>query len=508
MAKQMLDAGKRPAKKTQTTAEDGRKQPQATDLEEAILGALMLEKDAFNAVSDMLTPDSFYLKTNGLIFEAIRSLARDTKPIDILTVVQQLKKDGTLEEVGGAAHIAQLSQKVVSSAHLDYHARIISQKHLARELISYSSNVINKAFDETNDVDDLMQEAEANLFEITQRNIKRDVSHIDPIIMESMGQILDRYQNQDKMSGVQCGFDALDKITQGWQKGDLVIIAARPSMGKTAFVLSMVKNMAVNFKTPVAIFSLEMPNIQLVNRLIMNVTQLEGEKIRSGRLAPHEIEQLDIMINKLYGAPIYIDDTASLSVFELRSKARRLVREHHVECILIDYLQLMNASGMMNFSSSRENEVSTISRNLKSLAKELNIPIIALSQLNRKVEDRTGTGKDGPTVRLPQLSDLRESGAIEQDADIVCFIHRPEYYKIFEDEHQNDLRGKAQIIVAKHRNGKTGDVFLEFVDKFARFQNLNENRLLEEEDLRSRVNSLKDEMPPERNRTTASGMPF
>jgi replicative DNA helicase len=509
MAKQESDKNKRQAKKLSTaTVEDGRKQPQATELEEAILGALMLEKDAFNAVSDTLTPESFYLETNGLIFEAIRSLARDSKPIDILTVVQQLKTDGTLEEVGGAAHIAQLSQKVISSAHLDYHTRIVLQKHLARELISYSSNVINKAFDETNDVDELMQEAEANLFEITQKNIKREVMHIDPIIGESMKQILDRYQNQDKMSGVQCGFTDLDKITQGWQKGDLVIIAARPSMGKTAFVLSMIKNMAVNYKTPVAIFSLEMPNIQLVNRLIMNVTQLEGEKIRSGRLAPHEIEQLDIMINELYGAPIYIDDTASLSVFELRSKARRLVREHNIQCIFIDYLQLMNASGMMKFSSSRENEVSMISRNLKALAKELNIPIVALSQLNRKVEDRTGTGKEGPTVRLPQLSDLRESGAIEQDADIVCFIHRPEYYKIFEDEYQHDLRGKAQIIVAKHRNGKTGDVLLEFVDKFARFQNLNENKLLEDEDLQSRVNSLKDEMPPETYSHKSNKSPF
>ncbi|MDR0686971.1 MAG: replicative DNA helicase [Dysgonamonadaceae bacterium] len=509
MAKQEVDKHKKQTKKQPPIiVEDGRKQPQATELEDAIIGALMLEKDAFNAVSDTLAPESFYSQTNGLIFEAIRQLARDSKPIDILTVVQQLKTDGTLETIGGAAHIAQLSQKVVSSAHLDYHTRIVLQKHLARELISYSSNVINKAFDETNDVDELMQEAEASLFEITQKNIKRDVMHIDPIIGESMKQILDRYQNQDKMSGVPCGFTDLDKITQGWQKGDLIIIAARPSMGKTAFVLSMIKNMAVNFKTPVAIFSLEMPNIQLVNRLIMNVTQLEGEKIRSGRLAPHELEQLDIMINELYGAPIYVDDTASLSVFELRSKARRLVREHNIQAIFIDYLQLMNASGMIKFTSSRENEVSMISRNLKALAKELNIPIIALSQLNRKVEDRTGTGKEGPTVRLPQLSDLRESGAIEQDADIVCFIHRPEYYKIFEDEHQHDLRGKAQIIVAKHRNGRTGDVFLEFVDKFARFQNLNENKFLEEEDLRSRVNSLKDEMPPEKYSSKGNTTPF
>ena len=264
------------------------------------------------------------------------------------------------------------------------------------------------------------------------------------------------------------GFTYLDKITSGWQNSDLVIIAARPAMGKTAFVLSMAKNMALNFNIPVAMFSLEMSNVQLVNRLIVNVCELSGEKIKSGRLEKYEWEQLEYKIKDLYGAPIYVDDTPSLSIFELRTKARRLVREHGIQCIFIDYLQLMNASGM-NFGS-REQEVSTISRSLKGLAKELKIPIIALSQLNRGVESRQGI--EG---KRPQLADLRESGAIEQDADMVCFIHRPEYYKIFEDEKGNDLRGLAEIIIAKHRNGATGDVRLRFKSEFAKFMNLDED---------------------------------
>jgi replicative DNA helicase len=259
-------------------------------------------------------------------------------------------------------------------------------------------------------------------------------------------------------------------MTSGWQKSDLVIIAARPAMGKTAFVLSMAKNMAVNYKKPVAVFSLEMSNVQLVNRLIINVCEIEGEKIRNGQLLEHEWHQLDYKIKDLYDAPLYIDDTPSLSIFEFRTKARRLVREHHVEIIIIDYLQLMNASG--STFGSREQEVSMISRSLKGLAKELNIPIIALSQLNRGVENRSGSGADS---KRPQLADLRESGAIEQDADMVCFIHRPEYYKILEDTQGNSLVGMAEIIIAKHRNGSVGDVRLRFKAQFAKFCNPDED---------------------------------
>jgi replicative DNA helicase len=500
MAKQEYDKSKTQRKKTQKPEEiEWRKQPQAPELEEAVLGALMLEKDALSIIGDTLKPESFYVPANALIFQAIQNLAKHSKPIDVMTVIEQLKHDGTLEEAGGVSFIARLSQKVVSTAHLDYHARIVAQKHLARELISFSSNLANMAFDETNDVDDLMQEAEESLFKITQQNIKKDVTHIYPVLSDAIQKIREASNRPDGTSGLETGFKKLDKITQGWQNGDLIIIAARPAMGKTAFVLSMVKNMAIKYNTPVAVFSLEMPNIQLGNRLIVNVTEITGDKIRSGRLAQHEWHQLDSKITDLYDAPIYVDDTASLSVFELRSKARRLVKEHGVKCIFIDYLQLMNASGMMSYNSSRENEVSTISRNLKGLAKELDIPIIALSQLNRRVEDRTGSGKDGsPSVRLPQLSDLRESGAIEQDADIVCFIHRPEKYGILEDEHTNDLRGKAIIIIAKHRNGQTGEFTLDFVGEFARFQNEDEKQL--EEIYEARVSSLANEMPEEKSR--------
>jgi replicative DNA helicase len=479
-------------KKAVSTEETGRLQPQARELEEAVLGALMLEKDAYSIVSEILSPECFYDKTHELIFTAIQNLAIQEKPIDILTVVDQLRKSGTLETVGGTSYIAQLSQKVVSSAHIDYHARIIAQKYLARELITFSSEVAGKAFDETNDVDDLMQEAEGKLFEISQRNVKKDVVHINPIINEAFNLMREASKRTDGLSGLQSGFKDLDKITSGWQNSDLIIIAARPSMGKTALVLSMAKNMAVNYNTSIAVFSLEMSNVQLVNRLIVNVSELSGEKIKTGQLAEYEWHQLDSRVSKLYDAPIFVDDTPSLSVFELRTKARRLVKEHKVKCIIIDYLQLMNASGMS--FGSREQEVSIISRSLKGLAKELNIPVIALSQLNRSLENRTS--REGFDAKRPQLSDLRESGAIEQDADIVCFIHRPEYYRIFQDDQGNDLTGKAEIIIAKHRNGSTGDVLLEFKKEFARFQNLDENRIIT--DYQSRVSGQADVMPEER----------
>ncbi|MDF9829524.1 replicative DNA helicase [Parabacteroides sp. PF5-6] len=467
MAERAKNTG-RSKQKTVIVPDMGRLQPQAPELEEAVLGALMLEKDAYSIVSELLKPECFYLKSHELIYAAIVDLAVSQRPVDMLTVTEQLKRRGDLEQVGGAFYISQLTSKVASTAHIEYHARIIAQKYLARELIAFSSQVQNQAFDDTVDVDDLMQEAEGKLFEISQRNVKKDVTQINPVIGEALEMLQKAYNQKEGLSGVRTGFEGLDKITSGWQKSDLIIIAARPAMGKTAFVLSMAKNMAVQFNTPVALFSLEMSNVQLVNRLIVNVCELPGEKIKSGRLEEHEWQQLDFKLKELYDAPIYVDDTPSLSVFELRTKARRLVREHGISCIIIDYLQLMNASGM-NFGS-REQEVSMISRSLKGLAKELNIPIIALSQLNRGVENRQGN--EG---KRPQLADLRESGAIEQDADMVCFIHRPEYYKILEDERGNSLKGIAEIIIAKHRNGATGDVRLKFRNEYAKFTNVDED---------------------------------
>lgn len=464
----------------------GRRPPEARELEEAILGALMLEKDAYSIISDILRPQSFYEYSHQLIFLAIQNLAITQKPVDMLTVQEQLKKQGNLEEAGGAYYIAQLTGKVASTAHLEFHARIVAQKYMARELIHFTSLIQGKAFDETMDVDDLMQEAEASLFEISQQNMKKDVIQINPIIDEAIHLINIAAQRDDGLSGLASGFHELDKITSGWQKSDLIIIAARPAMGKTALVLSMAKNIAVNYKKPIGIFSLEMSNVQLVKRLIMNICEIEGEKIKNGQLAKYEWEQLDKKIHDLYDSPMYIDDTPSLSIFEFRTKARRLVREEKVELIIIDYLQLMNAGG--SGFGNREQEVSTISRSLKGLAKELNIPIIALSQLNRAVESRISA--NAADSKRPQLSDLRESGALEQDADLVCFIHRPEYYKIYTDTEGKPLAGIAEIIVAKHRNGAVGDIRLKFKKPFAKFVNEDEDNMPGQEGqiLSSRIN--------------------
>lgn len=441
----------------------GHLQPQAVELEKAVLGALLIEKDAYYQVSEILKPESFYDKRHQTIYETIRRLNLEEKPVDVLTVTEELAASKKLEDIGGPYYIAELSSLVSSSAHIEYHARVVAQKALARELITYTSGIETKAFDPSTDIDVLMQEAEGQLFNLSQSNVKKEYTQIDPVIKEAYDMLQKAAARTDGMSGIPSGFHALDKMTSGWQNSDLVILAARPAMGKTAFALSMAKNMAIDQKIPVAMFSLEMSNVQLVNRIIVNVCEVTGEKLKSGRLEKDDWTRLDSEITKLHGAPLYVDDTPSLSVFELRTKARRLVREHGVRILMIDYLQLMNASGM-NFGS-RQEEVSTISRSLKGLAKELNIPILALSQLNRGVENREGDDK------RPQLSDLRESGAIEQDADMVLFIHRPEYYKIYTDGNGRDLRGMAEIIIAKHRNGAVGDVRLRFRGEFARFQN-------------------------------------
>lgn len=444
---------------------NGKLPPHDKELEEAVLGAVMLEKDAYMNVCDLLTPESFYDPRNQKIFEAISTLGLNQRPIDMMTVTEQLRQNGTLADVGGAAHISELTAQVYSAAHVEFHAKIVAQKALARRLIEFASSVEGKAFDEANDVDDLLQEAEGQLFNISQTQLKRDVTQIDPVLNLALEQIQTAANTQTGLSGLKTGYTGLDKMTSGWQSSDLIIIAARPAMGKTAFVLSMAKNMAVDYQIPIAIFTLEMANVQLVKRLISNVADLEGEKIKSGQLSEDEWDRLNTRLRSVFNAPLYLDETPGLSITELRTKARRLVRERGVKMIMIDYLQLMNATGMK--LGSREQEVSTISRSLKALAKELNIPVIALSQLNRSTETRED--------KRPVLSDLRESGAIEQDADIVCFIHRPEYYtKSGEDAAGNDIRGLAELIIAKHRSGAVGDVKLRFVSKFARFENWDE----------------------------------
>lgn len=488
--------------KPQAPAEDpfGHIQPQALDFEEAVLGALMVESESYSMVCELLKPESFYDHRHQLIYKAIATLNYEEKPVDIMTVTEQLRHTGELEEAGGPFYITQLSGKVASSAHIEYHARIIAQKYLARELITFTSKIQTRAFDETQDVEDLMQDAEGDLFKISQQNLKKDYTQIDPVINEAYNMLENAAKHGDGLTGLSSGFTKLDAITSGWQKSDLIILAARPAMGKTAFALSMAKNMAVDGvpdidaegnpirrQVHVAFFSLEMSNVQLVNRLISNVCSIPGNKIKNGQLESYEWQQLDTQIKRLYNAPLYVDDTPSLSIFELRTKARRLVREHGVELIMVDYLQLMNASGIS--VGSRQEEVSTISRSLKGLAKELNIPIIALSQLNRGVENR-----EGIEGKRPQLSDLRESGAIEQDADIVAFIHRPEYYKIYENENHQDMHGMAEIILAKHRNGAVGTVTLRFRGEYVRFQNPEDESLdninMQGHELVSRMNKV------------------
>lgn len=442
----------------------GHLQPQATDIERAVLGALMVDKDAFSVVSEMIRPETFYDPRHQKIFSAICALNFNERPVDVMTVIEQLKHDGAFDEVGGMSYILDLSNDVASSAHVEYHARIIAQKFLARQLISFASKIETKAFDETVDVDELMQETEGALFELSQKNMKQDYTQIDPIIKQAEAIITKAASSSGGITGVPSGYTRLDEITSGWQESDLVIIAGRPAMGKTSFALSIAKNVAVDYRVPTAFFSLEMNNVQLVNRLISNVCEIPGSKLLSGQLNKDDWDRFDKRLRKLIGAPLYVDDTPALSIFEFRTKARRLVREKGVKLIMIDYLQLMNASGIR--FGNRQEEISTISRSLKGIAKELNIPILALSQVSRKVEER-----EGAEGKRPLLSDLRESGAIEQDADMVLFVHRPEYYHIYSDEKGNDLHGKAQIIIAKHRKGATDDVLLSFRGEYTRFSN-------------------------------------
>ncbi|MGJ8666622.1 MAG: replicative DNA helicase [Patiriisocius sp.] len=445
--------------------EKGKIPPQAIDLEEVVLGAMMIDKKGVDEVIDILNPDVFYKEAHQHIFEAIHTLFVNSEPVDLLTVSAQLKRSQTLEKAGGEFYLIQLTQKVSSSAHIEFHARIILQKYIQRSLIKISNEIIEESYDETTDVFDLLDTAESKLYDITQGNIKRSSETAQDLVIQAKKKI-EEIANQEGLSGVPSGFDLVDKLTSGWQPSDLIIIAARPGMGKTALTLSMARNMAVQHNIPVAFFSCEMSSVQLITRLISSETGLSSEKLRTGNLEKHEWEQLNVKVKGLEKAPLFIDDTPSLSIFDLRAKARRLASQHGIKMIMIDYLQLMTAGGNKN-GGNREQEISTISRNLKALAKELNVPVIALSQLSRAVETRGGS-------KRPLLSDLRESGAIEQDADIVSFIYRPEYYKIeeWDDEENSPTDGQAEFIVAKHRNGGLDEIRLRFVGHLGKFENL------------------------------------
>jgi len=435
----------------------GKVPPQAKDLEEAVLGAIMLEKGAFDTVIEILKPECFYVDPHQRIFRAMQGLANKSQPIDILTVVEELRSREELDLVGGPYYVTKLTNAVVSSANIEAHSRIILQKFIQRELIRISGEIISDAYEDSTDVFDLLDQAESKIYEVTSTHLRNNYETIDSVLVKTIQRIEDlRHKNED-ISGVPSGFMSLDRVTYGFQNTDLIILAARPSVGKTAFALNLARNAALHptKPTPVAFFSLEMSAGQLVQRILSAESEIWLEKISRGKMEEHEMKQLYARgIQKLSQAPLFIDDTPALNIFELRAKARRLKNASNIGMIIIDYLQLMSGTGE-NRNSNREQEISNISRSLKGLAKELQIPIIALSQLSREVEKR----KEGN--KMPQLSDLRESGAIEQDADMVMFLYRPEYYDITQDEMGDNNRGETHVRIAKHRNGSLETIKLK-----------------------------------------------
>lgn len=477
----------------------GKLPPQALDLEEAVLGALMLEKNALTAVIEYLRPEHFYTEQHKEIYQAITDLFKASEPVDMRTVVAQLRKNGRLELVGGAYYIAELTSKVSSAANIEYHSRIIIEMAIKRDLIQISSEVQQNAYEDTTDVFDLLDRTEQSIFAISDSNLRKNYDTMKSLMFRAVTELQKRKEHKDGLTGVPSGFTKLDRILSGWQRSDLIIIAARPGMGKTAFVVSALRNAAVDFNHPVAIFSLEMASLQLVNRLISAEAELESEKIKRGNLAEFEWQQLVHRTNRLSSAPIFIDDTPALSILELRAKCRRLKAEHNIQMVVVDYLQLMKGDSQGN----REQEIASISRALKGIAKELDVPVIALSQLSRGVETRGGD-------KRPQLSDLRESGSIEQDADIVMFLYRPEYYKITVDEEGLPTNGMAEVIVAKHRNGSLDTVKLKFIGKYTKFADFDGpsgessfGSITRE----SRLNTFRDEPPPPPPRND-DDMPF
>ncbi len=432
--------------------------PQALDVEEAVLGALLIEPNCVDEAMDELTPSCFYQEKHRMIFEAMRSLVNEHIALDLLSVSQKLLTNGNLEKIGGSVALAKLSQKIGAAAHVEYYIKILKQKSIQRELITASYDILKAAYDPSVNVDVLIDTSQTKIFNAIQSNIKRDVQEVGKVVGMAIDDIA-RLQDSPGLSGVPSGFITLDKITLGWQPSDLIILAARPSVGKTALVLNFARNAAIDHNMPVAFFSLEMPAIQLVKRMMVTETQLSADKIKGGeKLLPYEWKQLEMRVKDLISAPLYIDDTPSLPVMEFRSKVKRLVTQKGVRLVIVDYLQLMQ--GPPESRTLREQEVAAISRTLKATAKEMNVPIIALSQLSRQSEQRTGGSK------RPQLTDLRESGSIEQDADMVLFIHRYDYQGLSDNPEDE---GRTQLIIAKHRNGSIGDIDLRFISNEVRF---------------------------------------
>ena len=466
--KKELGNNSRSRKPDLTTLVYGKVPPQAPELEQAVLGACMLEKDTFAQVLEIIqSAECFYDDKHQKIYAAMRRLFDKGTPVDLLTITDELRKSSELELVGGAYYVSMLTTSVLSSAHVEAHARIVMEKFIQRELIRISGGVISDAYEDSTDVFDLLDKAEAGLYEITDKHLRKNFKSLQEVLVTTMNEIDEARKKTDDLTGVPAGYKGLDALTSGWQKTDLIILAARPSVGKTAFCLNLAMNAAMNpgKEFPVAFFSLEMGAGQIVKRLLSAVTDVRLESITRGKMAEHEFIQMSQRMAKLAQAKIFIDDQAALNIFELRAKARRLKQKHGIQMIIIDYLQLMQGGDK---NGNREQEISKISRDLKALAKELDVPIIALSQLSRAVETRKES-------KVPQLSDLRESGAIEQDADMVMFLYRPEYYGINNDAMGEPIEGETHIHIAKHRNGSLGNVKVRFIKEYQRFVDMEDN---------------------------------
>lgn len=454
---------------------NAKKRPCDHELERVTLGALILEKEALNDVIEVLKTDTFDKESHQYIYNAIVGIFNRSEPVDHMTIVTELRKSGELEKVGGVAYIARLTQAVTSSANVLHYARILQEYSIKRKLINVSNEIQIKAYEDTTDVFDLLDKMETSLFEVSEENVRKNYMGMNEVVKEVFHELEELRDNDEDFTGVPSGFTNLDRVTSGWQPSDLIIIAARPAMGKTAFILSACRNASVGFGKPTAIFSLEMSAAQLVKRLVSAEAELESEKLKKGNLTDEEWRRLVDKTSSLSSAPIYIDDTPALTVLELRAKCRRLKAQHDIQMIVIDYLQLMSG-GDSKSKGNREQEIAFISRSLKQIAKELNVPVIALSQLSRAVETRGGD-------KRPQLSDLRESGSIEQDADMVMFLYRPEYYGLDEDEEGNSTKGMGEVIISKNRSGGLENVRLKFIGQFTKFTDWEDGSFMTAEDM-------------------------
>jgi replicative DNA helicase len=432
--------------------------PQHIEAEQSVLGGILIENEAINRVTEILDADDFYRDAHRKIFNALINLSERDEPADLITMTNELRKIDQLDSVGGASYLASLIDSVPTAANIEYYAKIVKEKAILRKLIQASTEIITQSYEDRGDVEGFLDEAERAIFEISEKRVRPSFYSIREIVKDSFTTIERLFKKKELVTGVPSGFKELDRMTAGFQSSDLIIIAGRPSMGKTAFCLDVAEYAAIDNKIPVAIFSLEMSKEQLVIRMLCSQAHVEGTRLRTGYLNESDWPKLTIAAGNLSEAPIYIDDTAALSVLELRAKARRLKADRGLGMLIVDYLQLMKGRARVE---SRQQEISEISRSLKALAKELHIPVIAVSQLSRKTEERTGN--------RPQLSDLRESGAIEQDADLILFIYRDEIYNRSED---NPNRGKAEVIIGKQRNGPIGKIDLAFLDKFTTFKDL------------------------------------